>query len=182
MSQVFRLVSWNIEHGIKFERILRVLRDEIPADIYALQEVDVYSHRSRYKNVCAELASALDMTCTFGTAFRHFAQEGHGSDHALRGQALITQLPIVSSQTLYFPNQTRDWSLRWFHRPLIFFKIARLPIWERLILNLWDVEVGKVRPSYLLDRLIDPRDGGHTALVGEFRIGDYKLAARPRII
>lgn len=168
MPQRFRLVTWNIERGIKFENILAILCEKIPADIYAFQEVDIYAYRSRYRNVAADLASGLRMPYVFGAEFRELAQEGRGSAHALHGQEFISRFPIINWETFYFPNQFKDWTPRWFHKPLILSRLPRLQ--TKLIQNVGSVELG-----HTVAHFFQPREGGRMALFGEFKVGDRKL-------
>lgn len=166
--QKFRIVTWNIERGIKLDKIAKVLCKKIQADIYALQEVDVHAYRSRYRDVATELASALGMPYIFGKEFREFAQEGYGSNHAFHGQEFISKFPVSNSETFYFPHQFRDWSKRWFHKPIIFSRLPRLQ--TKLIQNVGSMELG-----YAVAHTFQPRKGGRMALFGEFNIGDREL-------
>ena len=168
MSQKFRILSWNIERGIKFDKIAKILREKIPAEIYALQEVDIHAHRSRCRDVAADLAHALSLNYLYGTEFRELAQEGCGSKHAYHGQAFISKFPLNNSETFYFPNQFRDWAPRWYHKPILSSRLPRLQ--TKFIQNVGSVELG-----YVVAHAFQPRKGGRMALFGEFEIGDRKL-------
>ena len=167
-SQKFRIVSWNIEKGIKFDKIAKILCEKIPADIYALQEVDIHVYRSKYRDVAADLASALGMSYVFGIEFREFAQEGYESKHAFHGQEFITRFPLNYSETFYFPHRAKVRSLQWFHKPLLLTRLPRLK--TKLTQNVGSVELG-----YTVANFFQPREGARMALFGEFEIGGKKL-------
>ena len=166
MSQTFRIVTWNIERGIKFDEIARILLDDVPADIYALQEVDLHARRSSCRDVCADLAAHLGMHYIYGIEFREFAQEGCGSKYAYHGQAFISEFQCNHSETLYFPHQFKDRSLRWFHKPIIASSILH----AKLMQTIASVDLG-----YTVANLFQPRSGRRMALFGEFELGDRKL-------
>jgi len=168
----FRIVSWNIERGKKFTHILRTMHEKIDADIYALQEVDRYAHRTQYRDVCADLARSLDMSFVYGAEFREFAQEGYKSEHAFYGQGFLTHLQLLDSRAFYLPHQIYGRSLQWFHKPLISSKVLRLPIWYRLVQNRY---IYSQRFTYRIEGLVAPRSGGQVALIGKFRIGAKKV-------
>ena len=168
MPQTFRLASWNIARGVKFDKIVSILREEIPADIYALQEVERHTYRSGYRDAAADLSSALDMHYAYGVEYRELAQEGYGLRHALHGQAFFSNVPIMGSRTFYLPHQIHDWSPRWFHKPLLLAKIPRLQ--AKLIRNIGSIELG-----FAVARLFQPREGGRMAQIGEFNIRGRKL-------
>ncbi|KAF8302388.1 putative Endonuclease/Exonuclease/phosphatase family [Trypanosoma cruzi] len=68
LPETFRVVQWNIERGIQFERIVQTLR-VIRADVLLLQEVDINCRRSDYRNVARDLAEALKMEMYFACEF-----------------------------------------------------------------------------------------------------------------
>jgi len=167
-SQKFRVVSWNIENSIKLGAVARVLSEKIPADIYALQEVDAHAHRSRYKDVAADLAQYLGMQYIFGAEFQEFAQEGCGSKPAFHGQAFIAKSSPVRWKKLLLPHQTRDWSRRGYHALLFRLRLHRLK--DKAIKKFGARELG-----FEVAHFFQPREGGRVALVGEFRIGDRRV-------
>ena len=83
-------------------------------------------------------------------------------------KSFIRKLPIARSEVFHFPRQIRDWSVRWFHKPLIVLKIARLSLWSRL-------EQWFPRLSYALTLLFQPRDSGEMAFIAEFHLGTRVL-------
>jgi endonuclease/exonuclease/phosphatase family metal-dependent hydrolase len=103
-----RIVSWNIEQGVRYERIRDTLRD-LGADVYLLQEVDFGVRRSGYRHIAKQLADDLDMNWVFGGEFQELGQ-GRRNIPALTGQAVLSRYPIYGAAALPFENQAR---LRW---------------------------------------------------------------------
>ena len=69
----FRIVSWNIERGLQFPKILDFLRT-IEADLLLLQEVDLNARRTRYRDIASELAQALNLNYAFGMEFQELSE------------------------------------------------------------------------------------------------------------
>jgi endonuclease/exonuclease/phosphatase family metal-dependent hydrolase len=103
-----KIVSWNIEQGVKYERVRDALRT-FDADVYLLQEVDFGVRRSGYKNVARQLADDLEMNWIFGGEFQELGQ-GRGNRPAITGQAVLSRYAISGAIALPFENQAR---LRW---------------------------------------------------------------------
>jgi endonuclease/exonuclease/phosphatase family metal-dependent hydrolase len=116
----FKVLSWNINYGLKMEGISEVIRRENP-DIVVLQEVDVNTQRTKQKNVAEELARKLSFNYVFGSEFRELAQ-GSKSKPAYTGQAILSRFPIRSSRILRFTHQSNDWKPR--------FYLPRWPIFQ----------------------------------------------------
>src|SRR5688572_16952183 len=55
-----RVVTWNIQQGVRFGDIARELR-RMEADVVLLQEADIACRRSGNRNVPRDMAQALDM-------------------------------------------------------------------------------------------------------------------------
>ncbi|RNF02826.1 hypothetical protein TraAM80_06119 [Trypanosoma rangeli] len=68
LPENFRIVQWNIERGIQYERIVQTLQ-ALQADVLVLQEVDINCRRSHYRNVARDLAEALGMEMYFACEF-----------------------------------------------------------------------------------------------------------------
>ena len=64
----FRIVSWNIERGLQFLKILDFFWT-IQVDLLLLQEVDLYARRTRYRDIASDLAHCLNLNYVFGTEF-----------------------------------------------------------------------------------------------------------------
>ena len=102
------IASWNIEQGVRYERIRDVLR-QIDADVYLLQEVDMGVRRSDYRQVASDLASDLGLNWIFAGEFQELGQSRRDGA-ALTGQAVLSRYPIYGAIALPFENQAR---LRW---------------------------------------------------------------------
>jgi endonuclease/exonuclease/phosphatase family metal-dependent hydrolase len=104
------VVSWNIEQGVRYERIRDVLK-EIDADIYLLQEVDMGVRRSEYREVAKSLADDLGMNWVFAGEFQELGQ-ARRQGAALTGQAVLSRYPIHGAVALRFETQARwRWAL-----------------------------------------------------------------------
>ena len=103
-----KVVSWNIEQGVRYDRIRDVLK-ELDADVYLLQEVDLNVRRSGYRNVAQDLANDLGMNWVFAGEFQEIGQARRNRP-ALTGQAVLSRYPIYGAVALPFENQA---NLRW---------------------------------------------------------------------
>lgn len=110
-SKLF-LVDWNIERGVRGPEILQSFRGPLAADVYILQEVDLNTRRTGFRNVAEDLAHGLNMNYVLGIEFEELAQRRSGKP-AYQGQALISRLPILRSRVLRFRRQLHDWGARW---------------------------------------------------------------------
>ena len=96
-----RILSWNIHHGegvdgkLDLERIAAVIRGLKP-DIVALQEVEVGSSRTNRVDQPAELARMTGLTSVFQQNIE-FRGGGYGN-------ALLSRLPVLSTNRLSLPN------------------------------------------------------------------------------
>lgn len=110
---ILRVVTWNINRGGQYEKILRALKQALPADIYLLQEVDCQVRRTHYRNVAKDLARQLKMNYAFGIEFQELG-EGKPGHPALHGQATLSHFPIKRARVLRFRHQPKKWSHDWF--------------------------------------------------------------------
>ena len=108
-----KVVSWNIERGTQFERILETLR-RLDADVLLLQEVDRFCSRSGGRDIAADLARALGMNWAAAGEFQEIG-EGSSDAAALTGQAILSRYPINDVKTIVFPEQAR---FRWRFSPI----------------------------------------------------------------
>jgi endonuclease/exonuclease/phosphatase family metal-dependent hydrolase len=101
-TQSLRLLSYNIHAGIgvdrvfDLERIAKVIREAEP-EIVALQEVDRKTQRSKGIDIAKELATLTGMDFVFAESIRF-----QGGQY---GNAVLTNLPIQSSQTIPIPEK-----------------------------------------------------------------------------
>lgn len=105
-----KVVSWNIERGAEFDRILRTLQS-FDADVLLLQEADMFSRRSARRDVAKELADALGMNWLWAGEFQEIG-ESSGRRPALTGQAVLSRYPIEDPVVIPFAAQAmRRWRL-----------------------------------------------------------------------
>jgi endonuclease/exonuclease/phosphatase family metal-dependent hydrolase len=102
------VVTWNIERGIRFERVAETL-DALDADIVLLQEVDRFCSRSDGRDVPRELAVRLRMNWVSGGEFQEIGEGRHG-EPCVSGQAILSRLPLVDAHVLRFDDQA---SMKW---------------------------------------------------------------------
>lgn len=112
----FRIVSWNIQRGIRFEAILEFLH-RANADLILLQEVDKNCLRTRNRNVASQLSQTLRMNYVFGTEFQELGQ-GINAIPAYHGQATLSPWPLLNPRLLRFIDQSRFWNPCWWIPPL----------------------------------------------------------------
>jgi endonuclease/exonuclease/phosphatase family metal-dependent hydrolase len=108
-----RVVTWNIERGVKFEQIASTLAG-FDADVILLQEVDRNCQRSGGRDVARDLADRLGMNWISAGEFQELGEES-GESAALTGQALLSKRPIADPHVIAFSSQAR---LRWRFNPL----------------------------------------------------------------
>jgi endonuclease/exonuclease/phosphatase family metal-dependent hydrolase len=100
-----RIISYNIHHAnpplkpgvIDIDAIVAVLK-KYPADIIALQEVDVYTRRSGNINEAKAIGDALGMQAFFGKAIDH--------DGGYYGVALLSKFPLKDTLVARLPMDT----------------------------------------------------------------------------
>ncbi|MBI4470679.1 MAG: endonuclease/exonuclease/phosphatase family protein [Acidobacteria bacterium] len=106
------LVNWNIEQGTRLTRLLAALRGPLAADLHVLQEVDLGTRRTGYRNVAEVMARELGMNYAFGIEFEELAQ-GRSDRPAFTGQAVLSRFPISRARLLRFNHQLHDWGPFW---------------------------------------------------------------------
>ena len=107
-----RVLTWNIERGLQFSRILEFLRS-VEADLILLQEVDLNARRTRRRHVANELAKALRLNYVFGKKF-HELGEGSRVSPAYQGLATLSRWPLSRARVLRFKHQSEFWKPRWY--------------------------------------------------------------------
>lgn len=107
-----RIVSWNIERGLRFPAIVDFL-SSIEADLILLQEVDRNARRTQHRDVARELARLLGLNYVFGTEFQELSQ---GSDRcpAHHGLATLSPWPLLNGRIVRFQHQSCFWEPRWY--------------------------------------------------------------------
>ncbi len=162
LGRYLRIAQWNIERGIEYEALENVLTDPArflslldqekyppgsqkrktvleqaealrQADIIVLNEVDWGMKRTGYRNVVADLASALKMNYAFGTEFIEVDPIALGTEKfdglekverealaeqitidpalykGLHGTAILSRFPLVNVRLIPFRTQGHDW-------------------------------------------------------------------------
>lgn len=107
-----RILTWNIERGLQFPRILDFLRT-IRADLLLLQEVDLNARRTGNRDIAADLANALHLNHAFGTEFQELS-EGTAAHPAFHGMATLSPWPISNLRIIRFRRQSNFWQPRWY--------------------------------------------------------------------
>jgi endonuclease/exonuclease/phosphatase family metal-dependent hydrolase len=118
LSEPIRLVSWNVNRGLRLTEIIAFLAG-MSADVILLQEADINVRRTRYANVPREIAQALDMDYVFGREFEELGQGKSSSTMgtrmpALHGQTTLSRFPLSNPRILRFQRQSAFWRPRWF--------------------------------------------------------------------
>lgn len=107
------VVSWNIERGLQFQKIVTTLRALAP-DVILLQEVDRYCRRSGNRDVARDLAQLLEMNWVSAGEYQEIG-EARGTPAAITGQAILSREPITNAATIVFAEQA---SIRWRLNPI----------------------------------------------------------------
>lgn len=107
-----RLVSWNIERGLRLPAVLDFLRKQSP-DICLLQEVDLNARRTGRRNVAEVIATELGLNYVYGIEFEELSQES-GASRAFQGQAILSWGEFRAARVLRFRRQSDYWRRRWF--------------------------------------------------------------------
>ena len=117
----FRILSWNIERGLQFPKIVDFLQT-IQADLLLLQEVDLNARRTHYRDVASELAQALKLNYVFGVEFQELSQ-GTRTRPAFHGMATFSPWPLSEPRIIRFRDQSTFWKPRWY--------VPDLPLFQR---------------------------------------------------
>ncbi len=107
-----RVVSWNIERGLQFPKVLEFVRS-IDADLLLLQEVDLNARRTQRRDIAYELGQALNVNYAFGMEFQELSQ-GTAASPAYHGMATLTRWPLARARVIRFRDQSAFWKPHWF--------------------------------------------------------------------
>ena len=110
----YRLLAWNVERGIQFERQLEALRTHYylkTCDVLLLTETDLGMVRSGNRAVALELARELGMYYAFAPCYLNLSK-GAGVEHemdgknklGLHGNAILSRYPIRRVRTIPLKN------------------------------------------------------------------------------
>jgi endonuclease/exonuclease/phosphatase family metal-dependent hydrolase len=107
-----RVVSWNINRGLKLEGIVDFLAAS-NADLILLQEVDLNARRTHRLNIARDIAKRLKLNYVFAREFQELTQGSHASP-AFHGQATLSRWPLMNSRIIRFQRQSTFWEPHWF--------------------------------------------------------------------
>lgn len=107
-----RVVSWNIDRGLRFSAILDFLR-AAEADLILLQEVDLNVRRTHHCDIASELARSLRLNYVFGKEFEELSA-GSQASPAYHGQATLSPWPLSNERIIRFRRQSNFWNPRRF--------------------------------------------------------------------
>jgi len=171
-----RLVSWNIERGVQFQKIAAALTDLKP-DVVLLQEVDRYCNRSGNRDIARELGEALEMNWVSAGEFQEIG-ESYGEMAATTGQAVLSRYPIGGASVIVFGRQS---GLRWRVNPMQPRRGGRIALHARSAgVDFYNVHLESSGADALRDAQIkdvlgeDGRSPGAAAVIG----GDFNNTAR----
>lgn len=109
-----RATAWNIERGIRFESILRELREHplmSNSDVLLLTELDYGMARTDNRFVAREIAEQLRLNYVFSPCYINL-NKGSGLEvhtagentQALHGNAIFSRYPLTGAHLLALPN------------------------------------------------------------------------------
>jgi endonuclease/exonuclease/phosphatase family metal-dependent hydrolase len=150
--ETVRVVSWNINRGLKLNGIVNFLAAS-SADLILLQEADINAQRTGRRNIPREIAQALRMNYIFGREFQELSQ-GSRTNPAYHGQTTLSRLPLSNARILKFRDQSTFWRPRWFVPPL---QLAQRRVGGRMAL-ICELTSG-VRTSLLYNVHLESRGG-----------------------
>ncbi len=164
------IVTWNIERGVRFDRVAAVL-DELDADVILLQEVDRFCSRSGDRDVARDLAIELGMNFVSAGEFQEIG-EGSRDKPCVSGQAVLSRMQIDEATTVRFEDQA---SLKWRLNPAQPRRGGRIALRARTggaVFYSVHLESGadeERRSKQVFDILQDvPRDQGPVIIGGDF--------------
>lgn len=104
-----RVVEWNVERGNKLDKSIRLMK-KINADVWLLNETDLYGRNSGGVVVAREIARALGYSYYTGIEFYERRDDRRGTS----GNAIISRYPLSATRSLDIPMMTEqgghDWS------------------------------------------------------------------------
>ena len=111
---VIRATAWNIERGIRFEAIMRVLAEHpliSESDIFLMTELDYGMARTDNRFIAHEIAERLRLNYVFSPCYINLNKgsglEVHTSGEntqALHGNAIFSRYPLTNAHLLALPN------------------------------------------------------------------------------
>jgi len=106
---VITVVCWNIQYGKNFDEILSIIKSDLGADVYILQEVDKDTRRAGSRDIAKDLADNIGVNYEWAEEFQELKQN-NGNANAYTGQAVLSKFEIRTIKNLYFRHQPINWS------------------------------------------------------------------------
>jgi len=107
-----RLLSWNIERGLKAREVAGFIRNVNP-HVCLLQEVDWNARRTGRRAIAEDFARELGYNYVFATEWIELSQ-GSRANPAYQGQTTLSRTPIRNARVIRFEEQTEAWRPRWY--------------------------------------------------------------------
>jgi endonuclease/exonuclease/phosphatase family metal-dependent hydrolase len=105
-----RVIEWNVERGIQLDKSIRLMK-KLNADVWLLNETDLYGKNARGVVVAREIARALGYSYYTGVEFLELRDDRRGTS----GNAIVSRLPLTNVRSIAIPMLTseggHDWSL-----------------------------------------------------------------------
>lgn len=106
---IITIICWNVQYGKNFDEILSLIKEDLRADAYILQEVDKNTSRTGFRDITKEMANNMGINYEWSPEFQELKQ-GNGNTNAYTGQAVLSRYQIKLIKNLYFRHQPVDWS------------------------------------------------------------------------
>lgn len=113
-KNVYRVVAWNIERGMRFDGVLDTLKshqDLSSADFFCLTETDIGMSRTQNRNVAHDLALQLKMNYFYGNSYINLCKgntiESHiegKNEKGMHGNAFLSRYPIENLRLVPLKN------------------------------------------------------------------------------
>lgn len=104
-----RVVEWNVERGNKLDKSIKLMK-KINADVWLLNETDLYGTNSGGVVVAREIARALGFSYYTGIEFYERLAERKGTS----GNSIISRYPLKNTKSIEIPiladEGGHDWS------------------------------------------------------------------------
>jgi endonuclease/exonuclease/phosphatase family metal-dependent hydrolase len=173
-----RVVEWNVERGQKIDAVIREMK-RINADVWLLNESDLYGKPSGGVVVAREIARALGYSYVTGTEFTELRDDRRGSS----GDAIVSRYPIREAQKMDTPIFEEHGGYDWANskseprcgqrsalRAVVDVATAEgarsIPFVVVHLENKANAKVRKMQYEAVVERLVEP--GAATILGGDF--------------
>jgi endonuclease/exonuclease/phosphatase family metal-dependent hydrolase len=103
-----RIVEWNVERGNKLDKSIRLMK-KINADVWLLNETDLYGTNSGGVVVAREIARALGFSYYTGIEFYERLTERKGTS----GNSIISRYPLKNTRSIEIPIMAEDGGHDW---------------------------------------------------------------------